>query len=108
MDRQADEEVIGRLKALQSAVGAGGPYFDPYVASRAQDDLRRAQERMRLGLDTTVAVLVGGTGSGKSTMFNAITELDFADSGDIRPTTERAAACTFDVDASELLDYLQV
>ncbi|OCW59893.1 GTPase [Trueperella bernardiae] len=108
MDRQADEEVIGRLKALQRAVGAGGPYFDQFVASRAQDDLRRAQERMRLGLDTTVAVLVGGTGSGKSTMFNAITELDFADSGDIRPTTERAAACTFDVDASELLDYLQV
>ncbi|MEW6899822.1 GTP-binding protein [Trueperella pyogenes] len=108
MDRQADHELIGRLKALQRAVGAGGAYFDPYVANRAQDDLRRAQERMRLGIDTTVAVLVGGTGSGKSTMFNAITELDFADSGDIRPTTERAAACTFGVDATDLLDYLEV
>ncbi len=106
--QESSNEVIGRLKALQRAVGAGGRFFDPYVASRAQDDLRRAQERMRLGTEATVAALVGGTGSGKSTMFNAITKLDFADSGDIRPTTERAAACTFDVDADALLDYLEV
>ncbi|QOR48306.1 50S ribosome-binding GTPase [Trueperella pecoris] len=108
MNPQVDHEVIGRLTALQRAVGAGGRFFDPYIANRAQDDLRRTQERMRLGAEATVAALVGGTGSGKSTMFNAITQLDFADSGDIRPTTERAAACTFDVDARELLDYLQV
>lgn len=108
MNPQADHEVIDRLDALQRAVAAGGRFFDPYVANRAQDDLRRAQERMRLGIEATVAVLVGGTGSGKSTMFNAITELDFADSGDIRPTTERAAACTFGVDAQALLDYLEV
>ncbi|MDP9806867.1 GTPase Era involved in 16S rRNA processing [Trueperella bonasi] len=108
MDTQSSHEVIERLQTLKRAVATGGRYFDPYVASRAQDDLRRTQERMRLGIDTTVAALVGGTGSGKSTMFNAITELSFADSGDIRPTTERAAACTFNVDAEELLDYLEV
>jgi len=108
MNAEGSNEVIGRLKALQRAVAAGGRFFDPFVASRAQDDLRRAQERMRLGEETTVAALVGGTGSGKSTMFNAITELNFADSGDIRPTTERAAACTFNVDAESLLNYLEV
>lgn len=108
MDSETPNEVIGRLQALQRAVAAGGRFFDPFVASRAQDDLRRAQERMRVGIDTTVAALVGGTGSGKSTMFNAITELNFADQGDIRPTTERAAACTFNVDATELLNYLEV
>ncbi|VEI12744.1 P-loop NTPase family protein [Trueperella bialowiezensis] len=108
MEGRGSNDVVERLKALQRAVAAGGRFFDPYVASRAQDDLRRTEERMRLGVDITVAALVGGTGSGKSTMFNAITELDFADSGEVRPTTERAAACTFDVDATPLLDYLEV
>ncbi|MFY9263361.1 MAG: ATP-binding cassette domain-containing protein [Actinomycetaceae bacterium] len=100
--------VRDRLLRLQAAVGAGGRYFDPFVAARAQDDLRRAQERMRLGTDLTVVALVGGTGSGKSTLFNAITGLQFADAGEIRPTTERAAACTYRVDADALLDYLEV
>ncbi|MFP7697043.1 GTP-binding protein [Trueperella sp. LYQ143] len=103
-----DEQVTGRLKALQRAVSAGGAFFDPYVAGRAQDDLARTQERMRLGAGLTVVALMGGTGSGKSTMFNAITELDFADAGEIRPTTQYASACTFDTDAQSLLDYLEV
>lgn len=100
--------VIDRLKRLQEAVAAGGQYFDPFVSARAQDDLRRAQDRMRLGTDLTVVALVGGTGSGKSTLFNALTELEFADAGELRPTTERAAACTFNVNADALLDYLEV
>lgn len=101
-------QVVDRLKRLQVAVTQGGEFFDPFVAARAQDDLRRTQTRMDLGADLTVAALVGGTGSGKSTLFNAITELNFADSGELRPTTERAAACTWQVDASAMLDYLEV
>ncbi|QJC21461.1 GTP-binding protein [Arcanobacterium buesumense] len=100
--------IADRLERLQDAVAAGGQYFDPYVSARAQDDLRRTQERMSLGTDITVAALVGGTGSGKSSLFNAITGLNFADSGDIRPMTERATACTYGTDASALLDYLAV
>lgn len=102
------KEVVAKLQRLQRAVSAGGQYFDPFVSARAQDDLRRAEERMRLGMDVTVAALVGGTGSGKSTLFNAITGLDFADPGELRPTTERAAACTWNADATALLDYLEV
>lgn len=102
------QSVVNRLDRLQTAVQAGGPYFDPFVSARAQEDLRAAEERMQLGLDLTVAALVGGTGSGKSTMFNALTELDFADAGELRPTTERATACTWNVNADEMLDYLEV
>lgn len=107
---RADSSAIvrDRLARLQTAVGAGGKFFDPFVSARAQDDLGRAHERMELGADLTVAALVGGTGSGKSTLFNAITGLQFADAGDIRPTTDRAAACVFNADASDLLDYLGV
>ncbi|MDO5026186.1 MAG: 50S ribosome-binding GTPase [Trueperella sp.] len=102
------QSVVNRLDRLQAAVQAGGPYFDPFVSARAQEDLRAAEERMQLGLDLTVAALVGGTGSGKSTLFNALTELNFADAGELRPTTERATACTWNVNADEMLDYLEV
>lgn len=102
------QAIAHRLEQLQKAVAAGGRFFDPYVSARAQDDLHRTQERMSLGTDITVAALVGGTGSGKSSLFNAITGLNFADSGEIRPMTERAAACTYGTDATALLDYLAV
>ena len=39
-----------------------------------------------LGVDHTVVALVGGTGSGKSSLFNAICRLEFADVG--RPTAD--------------------
>lgn len=108
MAKEVTSELSERLRRLQVAVNSGGEFFDPFVSARAQDDLRRAEERMELGANLTVAALVGGTGSGKSTMFNAITGLDFADAGELRPTTERAAACTWNADSHVLLDYLEV
>ncbi|MGV9190668.1 GTPase [Arcanobacterium canis] len=108
MSKEIVAELSDRLRRLQVAVNSGGEFFDPFVSARAQDDLRRAEERMELGAGLTVAALVGGTGSGKSTMFNAITGLDFADAGELRPTTERAAACTWNADSHVLLDYLEV
>ena len=59
-------------------------------------------------VDHTVVAFFGGTGSGKSSLFNAVTQLDFADVGARRPTTSRAAACTWGDDAVALLDFLGV
>lgn len=81
---------------------------DKYLLSRAVSELARVEERAQLGADFTVAALVGGTGSGKSTLFNSLTGFDFADAGEIRPTTERATACTWRAKADSLLDYLDV
>src|SRR5699024_4043673 len=47
-------------------------------------------------------------GSGKSSMFNALTRLNFADVGVIRPTTSQASACTWHTNADPLLDFLGV
>ncbi|QTE31339.1 50S ribosome-binding GTPase [Pengzhenrongella sicca] len=66
------------------------------------------RERLALGVDHTVVALVGGTGSGKSSLFNAVSGLDFADVGVRRPTTSEVTACVWGTTASALLDWLGV
>lgn len=101
-------EVDKRLAALEDGIEAGRGYIEPFRLARAEEDLKAVKHRMQLGMDLTVVALVGGTGSGKSTTFNAISGLQFADSGELRPTTERATACTWGDDAGPMLDFLGV
>jgi hypothetical protein len=71
--------------------------------------LGRAGERLRLSADHTVVVLAGGTGSGKSSLFNRLAGADFSPVGVIRPMTREAYACVWGMDgAGPLLDWLGV
>ncbi|MCI6574466.1 MAG: 50S ribosome-binding GTPase [Actinomycetaceae bacterium] len=97
-----------RLTQLQQAVAAGGEFFTSGVTARAQEDLRLAYERMSVGDGFVVVALVGGTGSGKSSLFNRLTGLDFAAVGEMRPTTQEVMACTWGGDSSRLLSILDV
>ncbi|MDD7465422.1 MAG: 50S ribosome-binding GTPase [Actinomycetaceae bacterium] len=97
-----------RLTQLQQAVTAGGEFFSPGVTARAKEDLRLAHERMSVGDGFVVAALVGGTGSGKSSLFNRLTGLNFAAVGEVRPTTQEIMACTWGGDSSRLLGILDV
>ncbi|WP_127571211.1 GTPase [Georgenia faecalis] len=97
-----------RLAELEAGIDVAGSEIDPALAERARADLRRVEARLAIGVDRTVVALVGGTGSGKSSLFNAISGLGFADVGAIRPTTDRAAACVWGGAADELLDFLAV
>lgn len=102
------ERLRRRAAQIAEALAVAGEEVDPALAHRALTDLTSVGERLELGVDWTVVALVGGTGSGKSSMFNAISGLKFADVGAIRPTTERAAACVWGGQATELLDFLVV
>ena len=102
------DQVELRLTQLQQAVAAGGEFFTSGVRERAQSDLQLAHERMRAGDGFVVAALVGGTGSGKSTLFNRLTGFDFARVSEVRPTTEEIMACAWSAQADELLDVLGV
>lgn len=101
-----------RLRVRSDRIGAAleeaTAELDPAGATRAQDDLAALQERLRLGVDHTVVALLGGTGSGKSSMFNAISHLNFAEVGALRPTTQQAAACVWGSPATALLDFLEI
>ncbi|MDR1295284.1 MAG: 50S ribosome-binding GTPase, partial [Bifidobacteriaceae bacterium] len=67
---------------------------------------KRLLRRVDLGIDHTVVVILGGTGCGKSSLFNALAGMGFAEVGAIRPTTDRPAACVWGDGAGQLLDWL--
>jgi GTP-binding protein EngB required for normal cell division len=88
---------------------AGSDGFSPELLSEAELLLRRSGERMRMSASHTVVALAGGTGSGKSTLFNALAGANFSPAGVTRPTTKHSHACVWGMDgAGPLLDWLGV
>lgn len=108
MKQEVGPELRARVEEIRGALDRGGDRFEPSLTDRARADLDRVLHRLDLGVDHAVVALVGGTGSGKSSMFNSLTTLAFADVGVIRPTTSQAAACVWGPSADALLDFLQV
>ncbi|SHE25625.1 GTPase [Actinomyces glycerinitolerans] len=97
-----------RLDGLRAALDNCPTEIPASLSLPARDQLDEVAERLALGVDHTVVALFGGTGSGKSSLFNALTSLQFADVGARRPTTAHATACTWGDDAAALLDFLEV
>ncbi|MFI0411244.1 GTPase family protein [Actinomadura sp. 3N508] len=98
-----------RLNGLDRLVRAGEGRLDQPVLAEAGALLDRAGQRLRLSGDHTVVALAGGTGSGKSSLFNAICGLELSPTGLRRPMTSQAHACVWGLDgAGPLLDWLDV
>jgi energy-coupling factor transporter ATP-binding protein EcfA2 len=97
-----------RLAALRDAVEvADGRLEVPEVAG-ARSLLAKAGAREALG-DATVVALAGATGSGKSTLFNALSGGEVSTPGVRRPTTGVTHASVWGADgADRLLDWLEV
>lgn len=103
------DEVVERLDGLHAAVEAGRGRVDDDVVTDATKAAERARERLRLSASHTVVALAGATGSGKSSVFNALIGLDLAAVGVKRPTTSWATACAWDPSgAADLLEWLGV
>ena len=98
-----------RLDALRTVVELGRDRLDPSAIDRARSVLDRASERMGLGAELTVVALAGATGSGKSSLFNALSGAELSQVGVRRPTTGTAHAAAWGETSSEaLLDWLNV
>lgn len=95
------------LSELATYLDWAGGHIAPEVEARARDLLGFAGQRMRAGEQTVVA-LAGATGSGKSSLTNAISGSALATVAARRPTTSAALAVSFSATNSHLLDLLQV
>ena len=105
----ASVDVAARAEALAEALDAGGHRLDPQAARQARTLVGKVGERVRLSADHTVVALAGATGSGKSSLFNALSRLDIATVGARRPTTSTASACVWGVEGADpLLEWLGV
>lgn len=97
-----------RLAGIETALGSPHARFAPELVDSARAVTRNTRERIRLGLGHTVVALAGATGSGKSSMFNALTGLDIAQVGARRPTTSAPSACVWGPGGQDVLDWLKV
>ncbi len=103
------ETVAARLQALDRVVELGEGRLDPALLAPARDLGQRAGERLRLSGAHTVVALAGATGSGKSSLFNALAGVTVSQPGVRRPTTGVAHAVVWDPEgAGPLLDWLDV
>jgi len=103
-----------RLTALSRLVDIGWARrgqegFSEELLSEASDLLDRAGQRLMLSSNHTVVSLAGGTGSGKSSLFNQLAGADFSTVGVTRPVTRDAHACVWGVAGSgPLMEWLGV
>jgi energy-coupling factor transporter ATP-binding protein EcfA2 len=103
------ESLVDRVQALRRFVDVTTAYLPERATARARVVIDRAGERLSLSREHTVVALAGATGSGKSSLFNAIAGVDLSAVGLRRPTTGTAHACVWgDARAGELLDWLGV
>ena len=106
LDALAQLVRIGSTRTGRDGQGDG---FSPELISESEALLRRAGERLRLSASHTVVALAGGTGSGKSSLFNALSGANFSPAGVTRPTTRHVHACVWGMQgAAPLLDWLGV
>ncbi|MEO7352127.1 MAG: GTPase, partial [Marmoricola sp.] len=98
-----------RVAGLDQAVDSARGRLDGEVVERCALVVERTGARLRLSGDHTVVALAGATGSGKSSLFNALSGLDLAQVGARRPTTSTASACVWGTDGADgLLEWLGV
>ncbi len=98
-----------RIEAVRTMVSLGNTRLPQSEIAAARATLERAEERMALGPDLTVVALAGATGSGKSSLFNALVGSEISQVGVRRPTTSVASAAVWGDDgANGLLDWLEI
>ncbi|GAA0427220.1 hypothetical protein Aca07nite_35990 [Actinoplanes capillaceus] len=104
------DELARRLEALSRFLRVVDPHLPDSDLVTAHTLVERAGNRLSLSLDHTVVALAGSTGSGKSSLFNALARFKLSQVGVRRPTTGTAHACVWGPleAANRLLDWVGV
>ncbi len=104
------DDLAARLAALSEAVEVADGRVDADLVAQARAVGDKARERLSMGPRAVVVALGGGTGSGKSSLFNALAGAALARTGAVRPVTAEATAWVVGEsgDADGLLEWLGV
>ena len=98
-----------RITGLATATDIAEGRLDAAVVQQARQTLDRAGQRRALSADHTVVGFFGATGSGKSSLFNAVVGQELARTAARRPTTSAPLAAVWGDEGSQpLLDWLDV
>lgn len=108
MNTPAQTEIRRLAEGIRHSLSLGPDKLSAEVRADAQNLLDRSDDRLGLGEDFTVVAFAGSTGSGKSSLFNAVAGLEIARVGVRRPTTSRPTACVWGEGGNELLNWLHV
>ncbi|MEU5207713.1 YfjP family GTPase [Streptomyces sp. NPDC020742] len=93
--RAAGGRLRGRLEALRELIALSRSRLDGRTLEAAGRVLEVADERYRLSGEHTVVAIAGATGSGKSSLFNALAGANRSQVGPRRPTTAEPVACVW-------------
>ncbi|HXR68518.1 MAG TPA: dynamin family protein [Dermatophilaceae bacterium] len=109
MTELSAESVREMAAALAAALESGGGCLPAGEVERAHVVIEKAAARTSVAGGHTVVALAGASGSGKSSLFNALIGADVAKIGARRPTTATPTAAVWGSEsASALLDWLKV
>ena len=113
MSRHGDARMSSRLAARLDALNTARELAEGVLPDAVLEDvlglLERAASRRSLSADHTVVGFFGATGSGKSSLFNAVSGAELATAAVRRPTTTEPLAGVWGAGGSEpLLDWLRV
>ncbi len=107
--KDAGVPLVDHLRALTEAVELCEGRVDPVALEESRRVVDQADRRLAISGSATVVALAGATGSGKSSIFNALSGTTLATVGVRRPTTAHAMASSWgDESAEDLLDWLQI
>nr|WP_010078967.1 GTPase [Micrococcus luteus] len=104
MSRRDTPALAPRLDALGEAAELAAGRLPEDVVAGADAVVRAAGERQALSAEHTVVGFFGATGSGKSSLFNALTGRDLARVAATRPTTSEPLAAVWGVGRGQGLD----
>ncbi|MEA1903544.1 MAG: GTPase [Actinomycetota bacterium] len=100
------DRIVGLLEKADLAAASSRDLVSSAQLTSFATTVKNARSRLGSPDDVLVVALVGGTGSGKSSLFNAISGGDVAEVGGVRPTTGEPLASVSSERASALSAYL--
>jgi energy-coupling factor transporter ATP-binding protein EcfA2 len=100
------DQLLGLLEKADLALGSSRDVLEEETLAALIEAVTSVRTRLIYPEDVLVVAFAGGTGSGKSSLFNALAGAELVDVGGIRPTTSHPAAAVPALGGDSINGYL--